>query len=51
MVANCSRVAVHVGSDEMVRDNILEEVEPEQRDLRQNSPLVRNAGREDVVEG
>ena len=51
VLANRRRVAVHVGSDEMVGDDVLEKVEPEQRDLRQHPPLVRNAGRQHVVEG
>ena len=45
MLANRRRVAVHVGGDQMVGDDVLEKVEPEQRNLRQHPALVRNAGR------
>ncbi len=51
MCANRSRVLGHVGGDEVVGHDVFEEVEPEQGDLRQDAALVRNAGREYVVEG
>jgi hypothetical protein len=35
----------------MVGNNVLKEVEPEQRDLREDPTFVRNAGRKNVVEG
>jgi hypothetical protein len=35
----------------MVRDDVFEKIEPEQRNLGQDAALVWNAGRENVVEG
>ena len=43
-------IMFHVRRDQMVRHDVLQKVEPEQRNLGQHSALVRNAGREDVVE-
>ena len=50
MAANRRRITVHIGGDEMVGNDVLEKVEPEQRNLGQNAALVRNAGRQHVVE-
>ena len=50
MLPNRRRIEVHVGSDEMIRNDILEEVEPEQRDLR-HPALVRDASRQHIIEG
>src|ERR1019366_1401067 len=44
------RVLVHVGGDEVVGDDALEELEPEKRELRQHSSLLRYAGRQHIVE-
>ncbi len=37
--------------DEVVGDEVLEEVEPEERELGEDAALVRDAGAEDVIEG
>ncbi len=50
MLANGLRVAAYVGRDQMIGNDILQEVEPEQRHLREHSALVRNAGGQHIVE-
>ncbi len=50
MFLNGLRIAVHVGRDKMVGDDVLEEIEPEQRQLGQNPALVRDAGGQHIVE-
>jgi hypothetical protein len=40
-----------IGGDEMVFYGVAKEVEPEERDLRENAALVRDSAAEDVVEG
>ena len=35
----------------MIRNNVGEEVEPEERDLVEDSSFVRDAGGQDVIEG
>ena len=43
-------ILVDVRRDQVIRHDILQEVEPEQRELGQNTALQRNSGRKDVVE-
>ena len=43
-------ILVHVGSDEVVGNNVPEKIEPEQGNLGQDLSFVGNASREDVVE-
>src|ERR1039458_337984 len=40
-----------IGGDEMIGDDGLQELEPEKRELRQHSSLLRYAGCKHVVEG
>ena len=40
-----------VCGQEVVRDRVLEQVEPEERELGEDAALVGDAGGEDVVEG
>ena len=44
------RILLYVGRCQMVGDDVLQEVEPEQRKLRQHSSLLRDAGGEHVIE-
>ena len=44
------RVLAHIGGDEVIGHDVLQEVEPEQRNLGQHLSLVWNAGRQNVVE-
>ena len=50
MPLNCLRVAGYVGSHQMVGDKVLEKVEPEQGDLGEDAALMRDAGRQYIVE-
>jgi hypothetical protein len=40
-----------VGGDEVVGDEVLEEVEPEEGELGEDAALIGNAGAEDMIEG
>src|SRR5882757_3732690 len=51
MLTNGSRIAIHVGGNNMVRREVLQKVEPEQRDLSQHPALMRDAGGQNIVEG
>src|SRR5580765_3397206 len=51
VLPDCLWVLVHIGRDEVIGDNVLEEVEPEKRDLGQDLTLVRDPRRQNVVEG
>ena len=42
------RVLIHIGGDQVVWDQVFEKVEPEQRYLRQDLSLVRDAGCQDL---
>ena len=48
--ANGRRIAIDIGGDKMVRRKILQQLEPEQRNLRQNPALMRDAGGKNIVE-
>src|SRR5512146_153108 len=44
------RELAHVSGDEMIGHNVLEQVKPEQRDLREDFAFARNAGCEHMIE-
>ena len=45
------RVLAHLGGDQVVRDHVLKQPEPEERELREDRALVRDAGGQHHVEG
>ena len=45
------RILVHVGGDQVVGDDVLQEIEPEQGELGQHAALLRDAGGQHIVEG
>ncbi len=49
--AQLDRVLVHVGGQDVVRHDVREEAEPEERHLGEQDPLARDAGGQDDVEG
>lgn len=51
ILANRLRVMLDVGGDHMIGDDVRKEVKPEQGNLGEHPPFMRDAGRQDVVKG
>ena len=45
------RVLVDIGSNQVVRNQVTKQIEPEKRNLCKHPALVRDAGGQDVIEG
>ena len=44
------RILMHIGGRQVVGNDVLQEVEPEQGELGQHSTLLRNAGGQHIIE-
>src|SRR5580698_10296122 len=51
MAADRSWVTIHVGGDEMIGNDVLKKIEPEERNLGENSAFVWDSGCQHVVKG